>query len=97
MGMESVVAMITAMVALVGVVVSVFTLSQSARKDAFQQLQSIVDELKKQLEKAEKENERLVNEVQERDEKIEELSQRLDAQDALIASLRTMIDMKRDC
>jgi len=97
MGMESVVALITAIVALVGVIVSVFTLSQSARKDAFQQLQSIVDELKKQLEKAERENERLVNEVKERDEKIDELSQRLDAQDALIASLRTMIDMKRDC
>lgn len=95
MGVEAAVALITVVVALVGVLISVFTLSQSARKDAFQQLQEVVNRLEKQLDAANLENKRLKEEIAEREERIEELSQRVDAQDALIASLKARIDKKK--
>lgn len=86
--LEGVVAIVTALVALVGVLVSVFTLANAARKDAFEQLRQVVETLKTQLDSAEKENERLLEKLEEREKKIRELEQRIDAQDKLISTLR---------
>lgn len=94
MGVEAVVALITVMIALSGVFVSMFTLSQSARKDAFSQLQEVVNELKVQLKESNLENERLMKELEKREKRIEDLSQRIDAQDKLIASLKAQVDKK---
>lgn len=109
MSLEGVIALITAMVALVGVLVSVFTLSQSARKDSFAQLQTVVDELKIQLKSADKkietleeqlkvsneEKKNLREELADRERKIEDLTQRVDAQDALIASLKVVVERRK--
>lgn len=109
MSLEGVIALITAMVALAGVLVSVFTLSQSARKDSFAQLQTVVDELKERLKDADKkikvledqlrvsneEKKNLREELADRERKIEDLSQRVDAQDALIASLKVVVERRK--
>lgn len=92
MSMEQTIALISAVVTLITVMVSLFTLANTARKDAFEQLKSVVDELKMQLKSANEENERLRKELSERDDKIEEMTQRIDAQDALIAALQAQVD-----
>lgn len=91
MSMEQTIALLSGVVALITVIVSVFTLANTARKDAFEQLQQVVEELKSQLKSANDENERLRRELAERDEKIEEMTQRIDAQDALIAALQAQV------
>ena len=79
------------MVALITVIVSVFTLANTARKDAFEQLKTVVEELKQQLRDANAENDRLRKEIEDRDQKIEDMTQRIDAQDALIAALQEQV------
>lgn len=88
MSMEQTIALISAIVTLIMVIVSVFTLANTARKDAFDQLETVVDELKLQLRDANSENERLRKEIEERDRKIDEMAKRIDAQDELIAILQ---------
>lgn len=88
MSMEQTIALISAIVTLIMVIVSVFTLENTARKDAFDQLKTVVDELKLQLRDANSENERLRKEIEERDRKIDEMAKRIDAQDELIAILQ---------
>jgi len=86
--MEQTIALISAIVTLIMVIVSVFTLANTARKDAFDQLKTVVDELKLQLRDANSENERLRKEIEDRDHKIDEMTKRIDAQDELIAKLQ---------
>lgn len=89
--MEQTIALISAIVTLIAVMVSLFTLANTARKDAFEQLKSVVDHLQLQLKNADDENVRLRGELEEREKKIEEMSQRIDAQDALIAALQAQV------
>lgn len=91
MTMEQTLALLSGMVTLIAVIVSVFTLANSARKDAFQQLQSVVEELKAQLKAANEENRHLRQELEDRDNKIDDMAQRIDAQDALIAALQAQV------
>lgn len=78
--LEGVVAIITALVALVGVLVSVFTLANSARRDAFEQLNKVVTTLQEELEASKKLNETY-------EEEIKRLRKRIDDQDKLIDTL----------
>ena len=86
LSIETTIAFIAALVALIGVIVSVFTLSNSAGKEAFAELKVVVEDLKNQLQQARDENVQL---------KIEnaELRDRIDAQDSLISALKTQIEM----
>ncbi len=84
-------AFISAVVTLIAVIVSVFTLANSARKDSFEQLRVVVDELKEQLKVSNDENQRLRAELDDREKQIDEMSKRIDAQDELIATLQAQI------
>ena len=59
MELETAVTVITIIVALLGAVASFYSLSNSARKDAFDQLKVIVDQLKEKVDELETENEDL--------------------------------------
>lgn len=56
---ENAVAIITTIVALIGALASFFTLSNSARKDAFERLEKIVERLQNQVDELQKENDDL--------------------------------------
>lgn len=88
-------AFISAVVTLIAVIVSVFTLANSARKDSFEQLRVVVDELKEQLKVSNDENQRLRAELDDREKQIDEMSKRIDAQDELIATLQAQIKQGR--
>jgi predicted RNase H-like nuclease (RuvC/YqgF family) len=70
---DGAVAVITVLIALAGMVSGIFTLANSTRKEAFEQLKQIVNEQKQRIEKLEQQNEMLSLKVDEREDEIEDL------------------------